>query len=164
MLNPKSPLAALMGAPVRPGRVAWIGSRPERRAEMQVLESGCLDAAQGLIGDRYTGKTGTRHVTLIGQADLNAIASFLGLEIVTPQQLRRNIVISGLNLLALKDKRFHLGGALLEMTGECHPCSRMEETFGPGGYNAVRGHGGITARVLQGGEIRCGDPLISLGN
>jgi MOSC domain-containing protein YiiM len=78
---------------------------------------------------------------------------------VVPEQLRRNVVVSGLNLLALKDRSFRLGTALLEMTGDCHPCSRMEEAFGPGGYNAVRGHGGITARVLEGGEVRVGDRL-----
>lgn len=151
-----------MSAPVRPGRVEWIGIRPDRRAEMRVLDAATLDAAQGLVGDRYSGKSGTRHVTLIGHEDLSAIASYLGLEAVIPQQLRRNIVISGLNLLALKDKRFRLGSAVLEMTGECHPCSRMEETFGTGGYNAVRGHGGITARIVESGEIRLGDPLIPL--
>lgn len=71
--------------------------------------------------------------------------------------LRRNIVIKGINLLALKDKTFWVGEALLEYTGECHPCSRMEETLGEGGYNAVRGHGGITARILNGGKITVGD-------
>ncbi|WP_443749407.1 MOSC domain-containing protein [Asticcacaulis solisilvae] len=159
MLNASSPLARLMNAPVRPGVVEWIGVRPERRAPMRVMEAAELDPAQGVIGDRYAGKSGNRHVTLIGRADLAAIADFLGLDEVPPDLLRRNIVVSGVNLLALKEKRFRLGGALLEMTGECHPCSRMEEIFGEGGYNAVRGHGGITARVLAGGTVGLGDAL-----
>jgi MOSC domain-containing protein YiiM len=159
MLKPGSPLADLINAPMRPGRIVWIGVRPARRAAMQPLTEAQLDADNGLIGDRYNGRSGERHLTLIGASDLSAIADFLGLDAVAPDQLRRNIVVSGVNLLALKDKRFRLGGALLQTTGECHPCSRMEETFGTGGYNAVRGHGGVTARVLQGGLIRLGDAL-----
>ncbi|HVZ30098.1 MAG TPA: MOSC domain-containing protein [Asticcacaulis sp.] len=159
MLNPTSPLAALMNAPMRPGTVAWIGVRPKRRAPMSIREVVALDPRHGVIDDRYDGRSGERHVTLIAREHLAAIAAFLGQD-VRPEQLRRNIVISGLNLLALKDKRFQLGEAVLEMTGECHPCSRMEQTFGPGGYNAVRGHGGITARVLTGGEVRLGDQLV----
>ncbi len=68
--------------------------------------------------------------------------------------------MEGVNLLALKGRRFRIGAALLEHSGECHPCSRMEEEFGPGGYNAVRGHGGITARVLEGDAIRLGDAVM----
>ena len=162
MLNPSSPLAALMNAQVRPGRVEWIGLRPARRADMQVVELAELDPHQGLVGDRYAGRSGNRQVTLIQRENLAAIAAHLGLEGVLPEQLRRNIVVSGLNLLALKDRPFRLGAAVLEMTGDCHPCSRMEEIFGPGGYNAVRGHGGITARVVQAGEVRQGDWLSPL--
>lgn len=144
---------------MRPGVVDWMGVRPIRRGPVSVVDSVVLDTQAGVIGDHYSNpKRGTRHVTLIQSEDIAAIASYLDQK-VTPEQLRRNIVIRGLNLLALKDKRFRLGEALLEMTGECHPCSRMEETFGTGGYNAVRGHGGITARVLKSGLVRLGDHL-----
>lgn len=160
MLNPASPLARLTEAPMLPGRIIWIGLRPARRAVMTVADLAMLDEGQGLIGDHYSSRTGgARHVTLIQQEHLAAIASHLGLTTVAPDLLRRNIVVAGINLLALKNHRFSLGGAVLAWTGECHPCSRMEEAFGPGGYNAVRGHGGITARVIESGTIVIGDRL-----
>jgi MOSC domain-containing protein YiiM len=119
------------------------------------------EVGTGLTGDRFAGTTeSTRQVTLIQGEHIRAIASFLNLPALDPGLLRRNIVVEGLNLLALKGKTFQIGEAVLEMTGLCHPCSRMEETLGPGGYNAVRGHGGITARVLQPGLIRVGDPVV----
>jgi MOSC domain-containing protein YiiM len=96
-------------------------------------------------------------VTLIQFEHLAVVAALMGREAVPPELLRRNLAVAGISVLALKDRRFRIGEVLLEGTGPCEPCSRMEQNLGPGGYNAMRGHGGITARVLEGGFIRVGD-------
>jgi MOSC domain-containing protein YiiM len=71
-------------------------------------------------------------------------------------------VVKGINLLALKGKQFSIGEALLEYTGDCHPCSLMEESLGTGGYNAMRGLGGITAKIIKGGKISIDDVVKAL--
>jgi MOSC domain-containing protein YiiM len=48
------------------------------------------------------------------------------------------VLVEGINLLSLKGKQFRIGEAVFEYSGECHPCSRMEEALGAGGYNAMR--------------------------
>jgi MOSC domain-containing protein YiiM len=141
------------------GRVEWIGIRAEKRKEVTVVD-GVNVLQNGLEGDHYAGRSGKRSVTLIQQEHIVTIASLLHKKEIDPAELRRNIVISGINLLALKDREFKVGTAVLKMTGLCHPCSRMEETFGDGGYNAVRGHGGINACVIMPGIIRLQDKVI----
>lgn len=76
-----------------------------------------------------------------------------------PGDLRRNLVISGLNLNALRGRRITVGLVEFEVTGPCAPCSRMEEALGAGGYTAMRGHGGWCARVIRPGKIALGDPV-----
>jgi MOSC domain-containing protein YiiM len=142
------------------GRIEWIGVSPERRAAIRSAAEMLLEAGTGLLDDHHArGGKSNRQVTLIQHEHLPVVASLLGRESVMPESLRRNLVVSGINVLALKDQQFRVGGAVLEGTGHCHPCSRMEETLGPGGYNAMRGHGGITARVIQGDLVRLGDPV-----
>jgi MOSC domain-containing protein YiiM len=142
------------------GKVEWIGVRPDKRQPLKELER-VIVLANGLDGDHYAGRSGNRSVTLIQAEHLPVIASLLHREKVEPLMLRRNIVVSGINLLALKDKEFRVGTAVLKMTGLCHPCSRMEENFGEGGYNAVRGHGGINASVILPGEIKLQDEVVA---
>ena len=163
MLNPGSSLARLLDAAVRPGRIEWIGLRPARHATMLVVPEAAFDPAHGLLGDHYAGRPGgARQVSLITREHLAAIGSFLGQGAVPPELLRRNLVVSGLNLAALKERRFLIGTAVLETSGECHPCSRMETLLGVGGYNAVRGNGGILARVIEAGVVRIGDAVARL--
>ncbi|MDO4263630.1 MAG: MOSC domain-containing protein [Deinococcus sp.] len=173
----------------RPGRLEWIGLRTARRQPVLGVSEAEIHPLVGVLGDHgkvapprlralggektpgsgpepapsspVRAERGKRQVTLIQAEHLPVIAALAGLEsgAVTPELLRRNLLVSGLPLLALKDRRFWVGEVLLEGTGECHPCSRMEENLGAGGYNAVRGHGGITARVIAGGVVQVGDTV-----
>ena len=151
-------LKQLLATFAQSGTVEWIGLRPQRRATILEVSEATADPAIGLEGDRFSGKRGAkRQVTLIQQEHLSVMARLLGREGIDPALLRRNIVVSGINLQALKQHHFKIGSAVFFGTGNCAPCSRMEEALGTGGYNAMRGHGGITAYVVKAGKISVGD-------
>ncbi len=150
------PIAELTSRFPRPGRVEVIVLRPARRAEPVLVPEALLDEA-GLAGDHAP--EGKRAVTLIQAEHLPVISALAGAE-ATPALLRRNLVVSGVNLAALRGGRLRLGlTAEVEITGPCPPCSRMEEALGPGGYNAVRGHGGWYAQVVAPGRLAVGDAV-----
>ena len=92
---------------------------------------------------------------------LPAIAALAG-HALTPALLRRNVVVSGIPLSALKDRRFRIGDVVLQGTESCDPCSRMETALGAGGYNAMRGMGGLCARIISGGSFQRGDKVVAL--
>jgi MOSC domain-containing protein YiiM len=144
-----------------PGRIAWIGVRAERGAVMRELATATLIAGHGVEGD-YSARGrggGKRQVTLMQAEHFDVIAKLVGREHAFPAELRRNLVVEHINLHALRLRRFRIGAALLQGTGYCEPCSKMERAFGVGGYNAVRGHGGILAQVLEGAVIHLGDEV-----
>lgn len=161
-LSPDSELAHLFAQLPRAGRVQWIGLRPAREVAMREVDDVEAAEGRGLVGDRYASASGKRGVTLIQAEHLPAIAALSGHGHVDPATLRRNLVVSGIPLIALKDRRFRIGEVLLEGTGPCDPCSRMEAALGNGGYNAMRGHGGICARILEGGRLRVGDAVVAV--
>lgn len=167
-----SELRALVAVPPRPGRIVAIYLRPARGEPAVSVPDAEAVVGRGLLGDRAamaTPRPGTpprrRQVTLIAAEHLTAIAAWLGRAALEPALLRRNLVVEGLNLLALRSpfpdqvRHVRIGEAFLEITGDCHPCSKMEAALGPGGYNALRGHGGVTARIVVGGRIAVGDEV-----
>jgi MOSC domain-containing protein YiiM len=151
-------LAELMANFPRAGKLEWIGIRAEHRTPVSSLNQVEALAGYGLAGDHYASQSnGKRQVTLIQAEHLEAVAKMLGKSEVRADHVRRNLLVSGINLYALRDRRFRIGPVLLEGSGPCEPCSRMEEVLGVGGYNAMRGHGGITARILEGGNLHVSD-------
>ncbi|MEO5735381.1 MAG: MOSC domain-containing protein [Rubrivivax sp.] len=154
------------------GRVDAIFLRTARLAPVVAVTEVQLEPGRGLIGDRRSAalRTGDREqkreVTLMQAEHLPAIAAWCGIAQLDPARLRRNLVVSGINLVAMRSLfadaplRWRFGDqVVLEVTGPCDPCSRMEAELGPAGYNALRGHGGMTARVRVGGTIRVSDAV-----
>lgn len=138
------------------GRVEWIGLRAERYAEIDVVSEAVLTDA-GFEGDHS--RAGKRAVTMIQAEHLPVIAALAGKLALGPEVFRRNLVIAGINLLAIRQGPLTVGETTLELHGPCPPCSRMEKAIGPGAYNAMRGHGGWYASVVTPGTVRVGDPV-----
>ncbi len=161
-MNRMNALAKLTSNFPRAGKVQWIGLRPKRDVPMQEVSEANAVADKGLLGDRYASGSGKRGITLIQAEHLPVIAALSGHEEILPATLRRNIVVSGIPLIALIGKKFRIGEVILEGTDACDPCERMEAALGPGAYNAMTGHGGLCARILQGGRISIGDTLMPI--
>ena len=156
----------------RLGRLDFIFLRPARRAPAISVTEATAIACRGLDGDRSSialptkPEGGKRQVTLIQAEHLPVIAALAGMVAIDAADLRRNLVVSGLNILAAKSlfkdqpMLLQIGAVRFEISGPCEPCSRMDEVLGAGGYNVMRGHGGLTARVLSGGVLRVGDVVL----
>lgn len=154
------------------GRVQAILLRPARGAPMRSVPAAQALQDRGLQGDRSALALPTRagghkrQVSLLQAEHLPLIAAWTGRDALDASLLRRNLVIAGLNLVAARtlfaDQPLHIAigeQVVLLATGPCDPCSKMEAELGPGAYNAMRGHGGLTARVLTGGTIQVGDAV-----
>lgn len=154
------------------GRVNAIFLRPARLVPVVSVSEVVAEPGRGLVGDRRslalrTGDSAQkREVTLFQAEHVPVMAAWLGLASLEPMRLRRNLIVSGINLLSMRSPfrdvqlQWCFGDeVILELTGSCDPCSRMETELGEGGYNAMRGHGGLTARILRGGTIRLGDAV-----
>ena len=150
-------MAELLARYPRTGRLDWIGLRPARHAPMTEASTAVINLS-GLVGD-HRARPGKRAVSLIQTEHLDVIATLAACPGLPPSILRRNLMISGVNILSARGRSLRIGGVLLRIAGPCAPCSRMETALGPGGYNAMRGHGGMVAEVLECGEVRVGDAV-----
>lgn len=141
--------------------VEWIGISPGNRQPIERRDQVMVAVGTGIDGDYHSKKKsgGKRQVTLIQAEHFSTIAAKVGREAVTPDLFRRNIVVRGIELTTLIGNRFRIGAALLEGTGHCTPCSRMDENLGEGGRLAMSGIGGLTAMVIEPGRIQVGDSV-----
>ena len=154
------------------GRLGAIVLRPDRLKDAVSVQEARAEPGLGLIGDhrslrlRQSDAQRHRELSLIQAEHLSLLGVWTGQAPIAPERLRRNLVISGINIAAMhspfREERFvwRIGGSVrIEITGPCPPCSRMEDELGEGGYAALRRHGGATARIVVGGVLRVGDTV-----
>ena len=128
---------------------------------METLDHAQVTIEQGLHGDfRGSLKPGRnkRQVTVMAAEGWRD--AMRELDAAVPWEQRRvNLLVEGLALEETAGARIVFdSGLTLEVTGECDPCSRMEEVAS--GLKAVllpHWRGGVTTRVIEGGPIRVGD-------
>lgn len=163
-MNSQAKLLDKLCESMAPGTLEWIGLRTERRGEIQVVDSVEALEGLGLAGDHRAKKTpgSARQVTLISREYIEQICRHTGHSSIDPALLRRNLVISGMNMNLLRYQRLQIGSVILETSALAHPCSRMDEALGVGGAAAMFGYGGLCAKVLQSGEMALGDKVIRL--
>lgn len=115
-------------------------------------------AGWGLEGDRFYGYRPDYkgQITFFAWETLLAAREKFGAPALGPEVFRRNVIIEGLDLVALTGWRFALGGVEFEGMGEARPCHWMNQVVAPGAEDWLRGHGGLRAKILTDGELRVG--------
>jgi len=115
-------------------------------------------AGFGLEGDRFYGyRPGYKgQVTFFAWETLLAAREKFGLPALLPAVFRRNVVVEGLDLNGMLERRFTLGGVEFEGTGEARPCHWMNSVVAPGAEDWLMGCGGLRAKVLSDGALAVG--------
>ncbi len=147
------------------GIVEEIYIAPEGSAAMQRVEEVRTLEGCGIEGDRYCEGTGyytpygdVCEVTLISAEDLDYIQDELGIHVKNGEH-RRNIITRGIDLDSLRRRRFRVGEAVLQYDRPRPPCRHVQDLSEPGMTRALRGRGGICARVVEAGVIRARDTI-----
>ena len=147
-----------------PARLLAIAIRHRSRGVMQELPRAEVTASSG-VADDFRGRSGRRQVTVLSLEDWQAACAQAGRAELPWTTRRANLLVSGIDLASLGEAAaegslLRIGTVELEVTGETAPCERMEEAW-PGlrAALAVAGRGGVTCRVLHGGELTAGDAV-----
>ena len=148
------------------GFVEGIFLAPEAGAEMKSVQAATALEGCGIDGDRYCAGTGhwsrfgkVCEATFIAAEDLDDIERETGVGVKNGKH-RRNIVTTGISLRTLRrGERFRVGEVLFEYRGPRSVCRYIERLTEPGMTQALKGRGGICARVIETGTVRVGDEI-----
>jgi MOSC domain-containing protein YiiM len=127
--------------------------------EILHIDTAECHAGKGILGDRYYNEQpgGKTQITFLSSEVVSEMCDALGLTSLDCSTLRRNVLISGVDLNSLIGRQFRIGSVLFEGVEECKPCYWMDEAVAPGANAFLVGRGGLRCRILEDGAIACGE-------
>ena len=148
------------------GFVESIFLAPEGGAQMKSVQAATALEGCGLQGDRYCVATGhwsrfgrVCEVTFIAAEDLDDIERETGVGVNNGEH-RRNVLTRGISLKTLRrGERFRVGEVVFDYRGPRSVCRYIERLTEPGMTQALKGRGGICARVIENGTVWVGDEI-----
>ena len=139
------------------------GRAPDNFPLLEVERIECV-AGSGIRGDRfydyrdeYKGQ-----ITFFSIEVFERLLAHFELQNKSAGALRRNVIVSGVNLNDLIGEEFSIQGVRLRGTTHCKPCYWMNQAVVPGAEEFLQGNGGLRAQILSDGVIAVGDAQLVL--
>lgn len=132
------------------------GQEPDNYAIIEVSTLECV-AGHGLTGDRFFDykKDYKGQITFFSAEVFERLCDALQLTNRSPSLVRRNVITRDVDLNALIGKQFEVQGVSFFGTEECRPCYWLDRAIASGTEDYLRGQGGLRARILSNGILRC---------
>jgi MOSC domain-containing protein YiiM len=139
------------------------GRAPDDYPLIEVQKIECV-AGHGIRGDRfydyrddYKGQ-----ITFFSFEVFESLVRHFGLTDLSAGAVRRNVVVSGVDLNDLIGQEFSIQGVRLRGTAHCRPCYWLDQAVAPGTEKFLEGNGGLRAQILSDGVIAVGDAQLVL--
>ena len=130
---------------------------------MEVDRIDCV-AGHGIRGDRFFDykEQYKGQITLFSAEVFERLRENFRITDKTPGVLRRNVIVSGIDVNELIGEEFEIQGVRFRGTGHCRPCYWLDQAFAPGTEKFLEGNGGLRAEILTDGSLAVGDAQLVL--
>jgi len=139
------------------------GRLPDDFPLVETSEIECV-AGHGIRGDRFFDYRDNYkgQITFFSREVFDLMSGTFGLTNKSPGLLRRNLLVSGIELNELIGADFTVQGVQFRGTAHCKPCYWMNTAVAPGAEEFLANRGGLRARILSDGRVRLGEAQLAI--
>ena len=139
------------------------GRLPDDFPLVEISEIECV-AGHGIRGDRFFDYRDNYkgQITFFSREVFDLMSGTFGLTNKSPGLLRRNLLVSGIELNELIGADFTVQGVQFRGTAHCKPCYWMNTAVAPGAEEFLANRGGLRARILSDGRVRLGEAQLAI--